>query len=557
MAFELPKPEIEQGFEDTQGIEDNIDVLYDKFIAPIEEIRSIAQPPPDFNQPNQAQPKVIQNLSIDSANKLESRCHAFLRLLGFPVVGNGTAYYNAGYDPNPSSEQVRSSVNNKVTEENKKLMASREKLSRDFRQMFSAQGFDTTIYGLSLLVPKSFNIIDDKQTEIDLRSISIEDFKTGLDEEMINSLAEGASAFAARIGYPHTSVKHILKPFMIDPAIDYTVMPVNNKLAVPFLKDKNATKINKDSYLSRPGIEFIIRNRLKDLVPDKIFFANLEKTITKEKEPTTAVEDSLDLTAMRETISAFAGEAELKDVDLQDVFGSFTSTQAIIVKQLIKTIKVCIKLLRKAIDDLAIVRTNASNGITFLPISSSTGYENGKGSNREVTGTDYERNITLLEIKKLYAEQDTRIEQDLGTFATAAFVNLQKVDVITKELESKEEQKTEVVTKALQALKTIEIITGESSGLGLVDILAIYTALWTISIDDLLLLLDQASIERLYNFNVSLRSDAVTKRKNNPGNIEDALKKLEEKIVNILIFADKLYGESFFSVQAAEGGSPE
>lgn len=550
MAAEIPEPEIEQGFEDTQSIEDDINTLYKKFIEPIDRIRSIAEPPKGQNQTTQGK---IENLNVDAIKKMESRAHAFYRMMGLPVVG-GSSYYNPGYDPNPKSEQLRSSVAAKISDADRELMDAREQHPKLFMQMFAGQGFDTTAYGIVLSTPKTFNIIDDTEVVLYFRDFFINVSKAGLTPAMSDAITNGQISFIGRFGYPLTSVKHILKPFMVDPFIDHTVMPLNNKIAVPFLKDKQATKVSQDIFLDRPGIEFIIRARLKDNVPDKIFLANLEKTITKIKTPTTDVADELDINSLTETLQAFAGESEVKDLNLEEIFGGFSSTQAIVVKQLIKTIKVSIKLLSKATEDLAKIRESI-NGITFLPVSSTTGFETG-GTNRDYTGTEEERNIAMLQIKQLYADRDAQIESGLGNFSTAQFINLEKATTLKEELEKKKETKAEQANTALKCLRTIEIITGEASGFGLVDILAVYTALWTIKIEDLLVLLDKDSVDRLYNFNVLLRSDAVNQRKNSAGNIQNALTSLEEKVVSILTFADKLYGESFSSVQAAEGGAP-
>jgi hypothetical protein len=109
----------------------------------------------------------------------------------------------------------------------------------------------------------------------------------------------------------------------------------------------------------------------------------------------------------------------------------------------------------------------------------------------------------------------------------------------------------------LKAIRTIEIVTGEGSGLGLVDILAIYTALWTIKIEELLGLLDQTSFDRLYNFNVDLRTEAVLERRNGGGkNITESLNSLEKKIGNILSFADLIFARTFISPVEDEGGDP-
>lgn len=555
MTFEIPDPELDQGYEDTESIDNDIDSLYNKFIRPIDSLRSIAEPPKDQNQSNQSEPQAIQNLSVDAINGTESRIHAFYRLLGLPVVG-GTSFYNPGFDPNPKSQKTRIGIDQKVSSDDLSMMQDREQHFKTFSQMFAGQGFDSTVYGLCQQIPKSFKLTEGEETEIGDRALFLEKANPYLSTSMQTSLSAGADSFKSRFGYPITSFQHILAPFMVNPAIDYTVMPMNNKVCVPFLKNKQATLISKnpDVYLKRCGLEFIIRARLKDNIADATFLSNLEQILTKIKTPTTDLEGSLDANSLRSTLQAFAADSEVADIDLQAIFEGFSSTQATVIGQLIKTIKVAVKLLSASRYELSVLQ-DFQNGITFLPISSGTGFENG-GSNRNYTGTALERDITIVSMKKLNSDRDILADRELGDFATAQFVNLEKSDTYSKQLSELKNKKTELDNKAIRNLRTIEIICGESTGCGLIDILAIYTALWSIKIEDLLNLLDQDSAERLFNFNVSLRSDAVSKRISSPQSITSTLTNLEDKIASILSFVDYLYTESFSSIKNNESGSP-
>jgi hypothetical protein len=94
---------------------------------------------------------------------------------------------------------------------------------------------------------------------------------------------------------------------------------------------------------------------------------------------------------------------------------------------------------------------------------------------------------------------------------------------------------------AINALKIIEIVTGEISGLGLVDILAIYTALWTIDIGDLISLLDNNSLARLnYNFPTLVTSEVANQLSGTRPDIFTALTNFEKVLFNILTYADKV-----------------
>ena len=92
-------------------------------------------------------------------------------------------------------------------------------------------------------------------------------------------------------------------------------------------------------------------------------------------------------------------------------------------------------------------------------------------------------------------------------------------------------------TKGFKALREIEIITGEISGLGLIDILAIYTALWSIDIKTLIGFLDNSSYERLIKFNPSLEPSA---RLAYGKSILSSLQDFEKSVKLILNIIDKL-----------------
>src|SRR5690606_31964613 len=63
------------------------------------------------------------------------------------------------------------------------------------------------------------------------------------------------------------SGSHMLRPFTTDPNIIDTVTGFSNEtriVAAPFLSTKNDTGIERDVFAKRPGIEFILRLRLKE-----------------------------------------------------------------------------------------------------------------------------------------------------------------------------------------------------------------------------------------------------------------------------------------------------
>lgn len=550
---DLPQQVLDQGFEDTESIDGDIDNLVQRFIAPIDKIRSIAEAPPGKLQSNQKQ-RGIAELKVDPVNFLESRLHAFYRLLGLPVVA-GSKFYNPGFDPNPKGNANKDSVNSSLDQKTLDAMAMREQHAKSFSQMFTGQGFDTTLYALMQTHIKPFNMLDsDTKTKvIDGRSNTLAELKQLL-PDLSSSIDDASASFAKRTGYGLTSARHVIKPFGVNPSIDFTVMPGNNKVCVPFLPDLKSTRIsaNPDVFLIRPGIEFILRARLKDNNPDPLFLTDIQKIITQEKSPNPSFAADINTNVLRSTVEALADDNDIVSADVTDLFGSFTSTQAAVVKQLVKTLKVVVK----AVHDSVVGIDKTKEKITFLPISGTQGFEKGGSLKDSQPTTKLERDLVTLTIKKLNADRDIAVDRSLGTFATSGFTNLEKTDTYSQQIDELTQTKKDLGARGLKSVKTIEIVTGESSGLGLADVLAIYTALWAIKIEELVGLLDQDAFDRLYNFNTGLRSSAVTGRKNGGGkSVSESLDALEKKVGNILSFADLTFSRTFTS-QDDEGGDP-
>ena len=403
---------------------------------------------------------------------------------------------------------------------------------------------------------KPFNLLDGdtKPKVIDGRKVLIDDLKNRL-PGLAEAIDVGVSAFSARMGFGLNSARHIIKPFMVHPTIDFSIMPADNKVCVPFLRDLQATKIssNPDVLLTRPGIEFIIRARLKDTNPDKLFLMDLEKILNQKKSPNPSFVGDINTNTLISTIEALTSENKIVNADINELFSSFSSTQALVVKQLIKTLKKLIQMLHRAV--IEVYKTNSK--IAFLPIPSPQGYEKGGTLRDNQPTTKLERDLVILTARKLSAERDIQIDRLLGDFATSNYISLDMVDIYTQKIAELEQEKTAAGNRGLKAIRTIELITGEASGFGLIDILAIYTALWTINIEELLGFLDQDAFNRLYDFNINLRSDAVNIRKNGTvTSVADSLKAFEEKVSNILSFADLTFARTLTSPSEDEGGDP-
>lgn len=548
----LPTPILDRGFEDTQSVDNDIDSLYTKFIAPIESIRSISKPPSDFLQQN---PRTINNLEVSTDKPMESRAHAFYRLLGLPIVDkSGNNFYSPGFSPTPGDPEKRNSIDSGMDTTVLNDADEREKQSSYVQSIFSAQDTRGTVAALIAIHVKPFNTLDsdDQSFTVDERSDEISYLKslnTTLATDVDGAVASLQGALKSN-GTLTTGV-HLLKPFSCHPAVAYAVMPEQNLVCQPFLEDKSATRIsaNPDVFLPRPGIEFIIRARLVDSNPDAQYLSDLEKILSYEQSPTDDFVADANTDTLRSTLEALADDNNVASADVQDTFSEFTTVQASVVGNLIKIIKAVVELLGESVQEISEIRDE----IAFVPIPNKKGLEK-LGSTRDVAATTkLERDILQLTIKKLNSERSIKIRDGLGRFLTP-FSDLERNDVYAQQLDEKTQEKQSFANKAWKHLRTIEIITGEYSGLGLIDVLAVYTALWTIKIDELLGLIDNDAATRLYDFNVDLRSDAVNTRKNGGTNVKTAQQALEDKIKTILSFADKLLGETLVSGIIDTGG---
>jgi hypothetical protein len=89
-------------------------------------------------------------------------------------------------------------------------------------------------------------------------------------------------------------------------------------------------------------------------------------------------------------------------------------------------------------------------------------------------------------------------------------------------------------------LKNIEMLVGTTSGLGLIDVIAIYLALWTVDIKVLLAMLDRDSFERFLSEDNEKYANltVVQEQRDSPMQILEALTKFQNKLYNILEFSD-------------------
>lgn len=569
----IPTQSFETGFDDINHVENDINILFSTYITPIDNIRSISRPAAShsISKSNEDNTNSVTNnnfsqINIDNNNFLESRTHAFYRMLGFPVVVNSGDFYNPGFPFIFGNINDKQNINDKFFDSSlQTLINKRETLPIELKNIFVRQDINSSIYALILRYTKPFNVIkaggqpldiDPQYFTVDTRNSMFEFFL--LENPQLLGPVLGSTTFFAKtvVGQNLSGGQHILKPFVTDPRIVTTVMPDKNMIAVPFLKDKFALQIENNVFAQRPGIELIIRQRLSNQAQDKTFLNDVKKIISGSLEPGTNI-SSIDFETLRNVVSALADDNSLHGDDVLNLLNGFTSIQIITTSNLLKIIKSVIKKLSEAIFKIDQAKTK----INWVPLPSIEGPESGaKGAvlsraGISSTNSEIDVKITELRIKKLNAERALTEQNDLGNFASPFSGNAggENTSLYEDQLHELIQKRDKIANTAFKAMGEVEIITGEISGLGLIDILAIYTALWAIDIKSLIGLLDEDSFQRLIKNNPDLKAVATQARGTT---VLSSLNDFEQKLINILSFSDSLLHKQLASpLEESDGGT--
>lgn len=530
---------------DDQDLEVDIEKIYKNFIIEIDKIRShvSVQNNPSLQKiTNSSFGSDILGIIVDK-NPQESRCHAFYRLLGLPI-SNGSELYCPGMDiPNNSNKELndaKSKIAQKVSQSKPMLalLDARENNARTYLSIFSLQDVDAMVLAMSLAEIRAFNTSLEKISgsfDTDLKNqVYTAKLSADLVHKVVNNGNKATKVFSDRL--------HILAPFIVDPRIDLSISPGRNRLAVPFLSDKSETKLTDNVYLKRPYIEKICRERL-DIRPKINNYGDNTKSI----------------------IDNIKNNDSIKDVDLiKKAFNSDTITSdSVQFLKYFNAIRSVLNKLFEATNDVTRVLAAATGSeghadFNWTPIPAKTGPENGCTTRDLLTGQANDPNNTNKDkdlLQQLYKQNLNSISNklnnlevsDLGGFA---FDNIELTpdtnssdsfkDITATTAETQTNFRNSLCDTANAGVRTIEIIMGEFSGLGLCDILAISAAFWVVDKDVLLDLLDDVTIQRIL-LNKNLISSEVTARASRKPDINASLLKFQNKVKEIFDVMEKLY----------------
>lgn len=532
----IGEQQAESILDDYQSIDLDINTLVKKFIFPIDRYRS-------HNAPIVSGP--LNQAGLPSTIfPQESRAHTFYRILGLPAITPDGKFFNTGFNPlvNAEEERRRTDVYNGIPTAVKQLVQIRENSSRDNYGYFRSGGLDAAVFSVALAIPKGQRPLTvaeaDELASLDKPSqqiVPIPVRKSVIERRYKQSDGSAITSFK-------DNVRHVLAPFMTDPVIAANIDPKSGStsvmVAVPFLND---TEYERNKFAKRPGIEFILRLRLRQQNLENQInanFANVDLSI---------FETEVSADNQRE-IAATLSDIGVDEVDVNQTLGKSGRIELLTLDNLVRTYKGLISLYVKSIE----IIENVYQNIVWCPMSRDGGPEKGTEVSTEyiipqrfLNNWELERRIRQLEIKASLASQQLEIGETaeekplaFSDFTISEFQNV--ADTFKNQLQEAKNERTQWETDASNALRTIEFISGEVSGLGLVDIIAIYAALWAVDITVLLDLIDDAAAKRLNDI-PELKTDDTAARASKQGSAADAYDKLARQIQAILSYGDKLF----------------
>jgi len=539
----------QKNYQSTQDYQIDIIKVYESFIKPIDEMRSktnVTSPQNKGLIKNKMKDTTARTNSIRSLLKpeidyQESRCHAFYRLIGFPVY-NGTNFYNPGYDKHFSSskkikqadkEEIRSSMKDNFV----KLSDKRETFAQDFLALFSN---NTTIDACVVALSSSANTrkfaiatenIEDSLEDMDPETQS---YKLSLEGRVGKFRPKLTEYVAANGAVPTSKLQdkryHIITPFLTDARYDITV-PTKQMVAVPFVTDASKLRSTEVDSVKRPWIEKVIEDR--SAVIDPKTSGTASKTITE----------------------FISNNQNIVDEDLIKYSLSYLSGTTVTEQTyFIKFIEIIKEMIRELVDAQKNSIEKVQKQYYWLPIPSKIGPEGGSSvrsllvnkdiSNKKVLTTKLDYDMTIALFNKMVAQAakkyDTAESKGNFVFSGGEFVNIfdaqnpdEENNVSTKSYDEMDKVRTKWIKQANEALKIVEIIMGEFSGLGLCDIIAVIGSLYIMPLENLYGFLDDDAFDRM--------KSALNKPSAERSTLELSISSLTTNVKQFYSLMDKLY----------------
>lgn len=466
------------------------------------------------------------NTTTPVQSSQESRCHTFYRIIGFPVINSDQSdYYNPGFDIVMGDDiertvtldrklRIASNIGSKFEE----LSQKREQFASQCSALFSVpQSVEAGVLALTsgtfgskgnvnrrkfaepFKSTEPFDLDPEKQSYDSPGDITSTFSLVGEREVLLSDYqdvnADPGNDFKANPGLGGYDIlfghKHIIKPFMVDPRIDFSIWAaesksssgVSKRIAVPFVYDASFLKTSSTANAERPLLEKIITDRLA------------APTVS---DAGVSVED---------TVNYIKGNKALQNISIGGTtIGSIFSgsvyklSQQQAFAQYLSTIRA---LMFKLVDSMRIVHARQGS-YYWLPIPDVSGPEAGC-SVRDVplsknidpillTINDFdiiEKQAGVILSNLTSSNAQASATPDAGSFAFSSYkltfdssTSDSQGNLSTRSQDTLTKIRNKSLNEASEALQIIEMIMGEFSGFGLADIVAIMGALYVMPLND-------------------------------------------------------------------------
>lgn len=542
--------ETETVSDDYQSIDLDIQSLISKFIQPIDRYRSRSAPN-----------LMGSSRSTQLSDRLqESRAHTFYRIMGFPTILPDGRMFSPGFNPllTARDQARRNDIIASMPVALKRANWEREVDARKRYGYFTSGGLEAVLLALSMGLRNGQRplSVTEGQSMASLSEPPKQVVTIPARKEFI--LKNFKQRDGSEISSVDISVSHKIAPFTTDPIISSSLEPNSGSLSVmvgaPFL-EKEDLEYEYGKYLQRPGLEFILRLRLRQ--------QNIaeQSNITIDNIDLSKITDEISSANQREIAAALTDNVNASADDIKQALSGGGRIEFYTINNLVKSLKGLIHLY---VENLEILES-VSNQILWIPMSNDGGPERGtKVSTEFVTAKEFidsweiEIRLANLQIKNALA----KLQQEIGEtaeetplqfsdFTISEFQNIS--NTFNEQIQEEKAKLEDLEARASNALRTIEIIGGEVSGFGLIDIISIYLALWSLEIPVLLSLIDDGAAQRLNNIEM-LKTGATEERANGSADAIGAYTKLADRIQIILSYADGLFKRELGKLR--DGGEP-
>lgn len=487
-------------------------------------------------------PPATTNTTTPVQKVQESRCHAFYRIIGFPVISSDlSSYYSPGFD---IIKQVDSNGNviarnitlttkidiaNNANPDFEKISQAREAYAAGVASIFANP--ISVEAGVLALTSGTYG----QKGQINIRPFSTPFLKSQQNPDPFDySIADQAYSIPGNIlseysfvgkspvllanyqdnngVFPNPSAgnykvlvqhEHIINPFQVDPRIDFSTWSNDSgtstgtckRIAVPFVPDATFLKASATCTVIRPLIEKVIRARMDQL-------ANATDTGILGSQYIEYVKNIKSI----QTI-------QIGNTPISNIFSNslFNSSQQLALADTISNVQNMITKLVEAIGKVHEIQ----NKYYWLPIPSTSGPEGGCSVrpvpiNQNVSTTlltPNDVNIVLNKLQVFFSNLNSSISKstatpDKGGINPGSFKTFDSTssdsqgNLSAKTMDNLSNKRAKDLDDAGMALQIIEMIMGEFSGFGLCDVVAINSSLYIMPISDLLGLLDSDAYDR-------------------------------------------------------------